>query len=322
MTTMHAPTHSVAPSPPLRATASRHDVSVSPATWPAHSKVPTRRAPLRAGTCARLGARRTSFGGPVSRAATDPSSAPAPAPAQAEAEAEAEADGRESPEKVRREMQMCFNVVERMGRGAVYLGSARVPEDHPHFEAAAALARDVALKLDCTTWSGLGAGMMEAVTRGGMAADKPVAGFMILLEAGGVRQASRTHPYLPAETYHTASFFSARKHGLVDAGVRTRAEEKTAFFALPGGVGTLDEIFEVLALLQLKRIGSAHPVPFIVMNYDGCYDKLLGFLEDDMVRYGSLKEGELAPYWTVCRTNEEALQYLDQFYTSKEDSKA
>jgi predicted Rossmann-fold nucleotide-binding protein len=40
----------------------------------------------------------------------------------------------------------------------------------------------------------------------------------------------------------------------------------------PLGVGTLDEIFEVLALLQLRRIGSAEPVPFLVMNYDGCYD--------------------------------------------------
>ena len=76
------------------------------------------------------------------------------------------------------------------------------------------------------------------------------------------------------------------------------------------GVGTLDEIFEVLALLQLRRIGSAHPVPFVVMNYDGCYDGLLQFLERDMVRYGSLRENELAPHWRACRTNEEALAYL------------
>ena len=191
-------------------------------------------------------------------------------------------------------------------------------EDHPHFKAAEELARDVAAALDCTTWSGLGAGMMEAVTRGGAAAEKPVAGFMILLEAGGVRQASRRHPYLPDEVYHTTSFFSARKHGLVDAGVRCSVEDRTAFFALPGGVGTLDEIFEVLALLQLKRIGSAHPVPFIVMNYGGCFDGLLSFLEQDMVRYGSLREKELEPHWKVCGTNEEALAYLDDFYSKNE----
>jgi len=224
---------------------------------------------------------------------------------------------RESPDAVSREMQLCYDVVERMGRGAVYLGSARVPEDHPHFAAAKDLARDVALALDCTTWSGLGAGMMEAVTRGGMEAGKPVAGFMILLEAGGMRQASREHPYLPQDVYHTTSFFSARKHGLVDAGVRNAPEDRTAFFALPGGVGTLDEIFEVLALLQLRRIGSAHPVPFIVMNYDGCFDGLLQFLEKDMVEYGSLRDGELRPHWRACGTNDEALAYLADFYAEQ-----
>jgi predicted Rossmann-fold nucleotide-binding protein len=224
---------------------------------------------------------------------------------------------RESPEAVAAEMRACYDVVERMGRGAVYLGSARVPEDHPHFAAARALARDVAETYDCTTWSGLGAGMMEAVTRGGMDAGKPVAGFMILLEAGGARQASRKHPYLPPETYHTASFFSARKHGLVDAGVRVEENSRTAFFALPGGVGTLDEIFEVLALFQLKRMGSNFPVPFVIMNYDGCFDGLLKFLETDMVQYGSLRDNELETHWRACSTNEEALAYLREFYAEK-----
>ena len=58
----------------------------------------------------------------------------------------------------------------------------------------------MALAHDCTTWSGLGAGMMEAVTQGGMAAGKPVAGFMILLEAGGQRQASASIPTSPTRT--------------------------------------------------------------------------------------------------------------------------
>jgi hypothetical protein len=67
----------------------------------------------------------------------------------------------------------------------------------------------------------------------------------------------RKNPYLPADNYHAASFFSARKHGLVDAGVRVKETDRTVFVALPGGVGTLDEFFEVLALIQLRRIGSA-----------------------------------------------------------------
>jgi len=44
------------------------------------------------------------------------------------------------------------------------------------------------------------------------------------------------------------------------------------------------------------------------------HDGLLKFLEDEMVQYGALREGELAPHWKVCRTNEEALAYLEYFY--------
>ena len=66
----------------------------------------------------------------------------------------------------------------------------------------------------------------------------------------------------------------------------------------------------VLALLHCDAIGSAHHVPFIVMNYDGCFDGLLQFLEKDMVEYGSLRDGELRPHWHACGTNDEALAYL------------
>ena len=224
---------------------------------------------------------------------------------------------RSSPTVVALEMQRCYDLVEELGRGVVYLGSARRKETDAQYALARELARDVARALDCTTWSGVGPGFMDAVTKGALDADKPVGGFMILLESGqrGKLQPSRVHPYLPQSCYLTTSFFSARKHGLVDAGVRVSAQDRTAFIALPGGVGTLDEIFEILALLQLKRIGSAHDVPFIFMNYDGHYDGLLSFLARDMVASGALGAGELDPHFVVCDDNAAALAYLDQFYT-------
>lgn len=114
-------------------------------------------------------------------------------------------------------------------------------------------------------------------------------------------------------------FFSARKHGLVDAVIRSSASERTAVVALPGGIGTLDEIFEILALIQLERIGSAFPVPFLLMNYDSFYSRLLGFL-DDCEDWGTLSKGEIAALWKVCNDNFEALEYLADFY-SLPDSK-
>lgn len=125
-----------------------------------------------------------------------------------------------------------------------------------------------------------------------------------------------THFSFPVESIKTrmkCRFFSARKHGLVDAAVRLDSSDKTAVIALPGGVGTLDEVFEILALIQLERIGSAFPVPFLLMNYDSFYSKLLEFL-DVCEEWGTVAKGEVSSLWKVCDDNSQALAYLEEFY--------
>jgi len=61
-------------------------------------------------------------------------------------------------------------------------------------------------------------------------------------------------------------------------------EMADAFIALPGGFGTLEELFEVLAWHTLK----IHAKPILLLNINGFYDKLLGFL-DHCVTEGMLK---------------------------------
>jgi uncharacterized protein (TIGR00730 family) len=55
---------------------------------------------------------------------------------------------------------------------------------------------------------------------------------------------------------------------------RLMIEKSDAFLILPGGLGTLDELFEVWTGRQVK----AHTKPIIIANWDGYYDKLLSFL--------------------------------------------
>lgn len=223
-----------------------------------------------------------------------------------------EFEERQSPNEVRKEIEQCYELIHRLGRGVVYLGSSRMGPDHSHYLQAHELGREIANLLDCTSWSGAGPGLMDAATKGALQAGKPVGGFKIGKEAGQWT-ATNFHPYLPSETYLTCRFFSSRKHGLVDAAVRSCSSDRTAVVALPGGIGTLDEMFEILALIQLERIGSELPVPFLLMNYDSFYSKLLDFL-DDCEGWGTVSKGEVASLWKVCNDNSEALAYLAAFY--------
>ncbi|KAG2678186.1 hypothetical protein I3760_12G132000 [Carya illinoinensis] len=223
-----------------------------------------------------------------------------------------EFEERTSPDEVRQEIERCYELIRRLGRGVVYLGSSRMGPGHSHYKQALELGREIANLLDCTSWSGAGPGLMDAATKGALQAGKPVGGFKIGREAGEWT-ASNFHPYLPSETYLTCRFFSARKHGLVDAAVRSTSSIRTAVVALPGGIGTLDEVFEILSLIQLERIGSELPVPFLLMNYDSFYSKLLDFL-DNCEDWGTVSKGEVASLWNVCNSNSEALAYLADFY--------
>ncbi|KAL8208953.1 hypothetical protein R6Q57_008365 [Mikania cordata] len=226
---------------------------------------------------------------------------------------------RTSSSEVKKEMEMCYELIQRLGRGVAYLGSSRMGTGHEHYIQTQELAREVANLLGCTSWSGAGPGLMDAATQGALQAGKPVGGFKIGKEANEWTS-TNFHPYLPSHTYLTCRFFSARKHGLVDAVVRNSDQDKTGVIVLPGGIGTLDEAFEILALIQLERIGSSLPVPFILMNYDSFYTKLLEFL-DVCEDWGTVSKGEVSSLWKVCNNNSEALAYLAQFYNLHLDNK-
>ncbi|CAI9281577.1 unnamed protein product [Lactuca saligna] len=90
----------------------------------------------------------------------------------------------------------------------------------------------VAKLLGCTSWLGGGPGLMDAGTRDALEAGKPVGGFNIAQEAGEWKTAI-FHPYLLSHAYLTCRFFSARKHGLMDADVRSSKGDKTGVIVLP-----------------------------------------------------------------------------------------
>ena len=219
---------------------------------------------------------------------------------------------RSSAAAVQKELLHCYSLIAKLGRGVVYYGSARLKQSSPHWDKAVALGREVATLLDCTTWSGGGPGMMEAATRGALEAGKKVGGIRIEREAGQVVKLVQGQHYLPPGTAAFCKYLSPRKVALVDSAVREKADDRTAYIFLPGGLGTMDEFFELLTLIQLKKLGTKHAVPVILASYDGFFDGLGRFMEDcskngvvNLSEYSSLK---------TFKTNEEIVDYLANYY--------
>ena len=97
---------------------------------------------------------------------------------------------------------------------------------------------------------------------------------------------------------HTVANMHERKARMTDLA--------DAFLALPGGVGTLDELFEAWSWNAL----GYHCKPFCLLNVDGFWDRLIGFL-DHVGEVGFMspkRRGQLL----VARSPEEALKLLDE----------
>lgn len=106
-------------------------------------------------------------------------------------------------------------------------------------------------------------------------------------------------------------------HGLTDLRVVDDVQERkdamarlsAAFIVLPGGFGTIDEMFEMVTWNQL----GAHAKPCILMNIDGFYDQLLAFLATARDQ-GFIRPSDLDGL-TVCNSIEELMKVLKQAAT-------
>lgn len=229
---------------------------------------------------------------------------------------------RSSAAAVQQELLACYALIERKGRGVVYYGSARLNENSRDWARARALGADVAKLLATTTWTGGGPGLMEAAARGAMDVGLSVAGIRIGREAGTT---VRTASYLQPDAAVVCRFLSSRKVALVDSGVRMKESDRTAYIFLPGGLGTMDEFFEITTLLQLKKLGTKHPVPLVLCNFvggtaegwknKGFYDGLLEFMAS-CVALGTVGIAELRDM-LVAPDERGVLEALAGFYGLK-----
>jgi hypothetical protein len=138
-------------------------------------------------------------------------------------------------------------------------------------DAAVELGRAIAARNIGLIYGGSNVGLMQAVAESALASGGRVVGVipevLVDLEVAhhGITE------------LHVTSTMHTRK--------ALMSEKSDAFFILPGGYGTFEEMFEVLAWQTLKL----HQKPIVLLNIDGFYDKLLDFL-DHCVTEGLLKQ--------------------------------
>jgi len=166
-----------------------------------------------------------------------------------------------------------FGTLAELGPAVAVFGSARTPEDHLYAQAAEALGAQLA-SAGVAVITGGGPGIMAAANKGAT-------------EAGGVSVGLGIE--LPFETGLNAyvnlginfRYFFARKTMFV--------KYSQGFVVMPGGFGTLDELFEALTLVQTRKVTS-FPVVLFGRSY---WQGMLDWLRDASLAHGYLSPPDL-----------------------------
>jgi uncharacterized protein (TIGR00730 family) len=185
--------------------------------------------------------------------------------------------------RIFREYVRGFRALHFVGPCVTVFGSARIPEGAPAYAQAEAVGAELA-RAGFAVMTGGGPGIMEAASRGARAWGGMSVGCNIVLP-----KEQRPNPYL--DVMVEFRYFFVRKVMLVKYSV--------GFIVLPGGFGTLDEIFETLTLIQTAKLEA---FPLVLMG-SAYWQPLLDLLQS-MTREGTI---EAADWQRILVTDDPAL---------------
>jgi uncharacterized protein (TIGR00730 family) len=161
--------------------------------------------------------------------------------------------------RVMRDFLRGFRTLHFVGPCVTVFGSARIKPDDPHYELAQKMGAAIA-RLGFTVMTGGGPGIMEAANRGAKDVGGRSVGCNIELPFEQV-----SNSYL--DVCVRLHYFFVRKALLI--------KYSYAFVVMPGGAGTLDELFEALTLIQNGKIKN---FPIVIMGTD-YWRELIGFIQ-------------------------------------------
>ncbi len=166
-----------------------------------------------------------------------------------------------------------FETMSQLGPAVTIFGSARTSPADPYYQKAAMIAKELA-KNHLGVVTGGGPGIMEAANRGAAEGKGKSVGLNIELP---FEQQGNKYANVPLH-FH---YFFSRKVCFVKYSI--------AFIYMPGGFGTLDELFEVLTLVQTQRIPR---YPIILFGHD-YWDGLWKWGKATLEKRGFISPGDL-----------------------------
>ena len=187
-----------------------------------------------------------------------------------------------------------FERLGDVGPSVSVFGSARTPPGTPHYELGVAVGRALAER-GYAVITGGGPGIMQAANQGAHEAGGVSVGLNIALP-----HEQHLNPYVDAAHNLTFEFFFARKTMFV--------KYAQGYVVLPGGFGTMDELFESLTLIQTRK---AARFPVVLMGTD-YWAGLLDWIRGTLLEGGYVSPGD-PELVTLTDDPDEAAEIIDRF---------
>ena len=188
-----------------------------------------------------------------------------------------------------------FEKLAKIGPCVTIFGSARTATSHKYYH----LAEEIAYKLAKHGFgviSGGGPGIMEAANKGAHFAGGKSVGLNIELPFE-----QSPNVFIDPDKYLSFDYFYVRKVMFT--------KYSQGFIVMPGGFGTLDELFEAVTLIQTRKIVN-FPVVLVVKDY---WQGLIDWMKAKVVVEKNINTADLDMFELV-DTAEEAVNYIDAFY--------
>ncbi len=189
-----------------------------------------------------------------------------------------------------------FEKMSKIGPCVSIFGSARTKVDNKYYQLAVDVAKEI-VNQGYGVITGGGPGIMEAGNKGAHLGGGTSVGLNIELPFE-----QHDNPYIDSDKSLDFDYFFVRKVMFV--------KYSQGFVVMPGGFGTLDELFEAITLIQTKKIAK---FPIILVSTE-FWGGLIDWVKSTLLeKFGNISPGDLDLIHVV-DTPKEVLEILDKFY--------